>query len=33
MVKDDKLIGALGIYRQEVRPFSEKHIEVVADFS
>ena len=29
MLKDNELIGAIGIYRQEVRPFTEKQIELV----
>src|SRR5262249_16054339 len=29
MLKDDKLIGTITIYRQEVRPFTHKHIELV----
>ena len=29
MLKDDELIGAIGIYRQEVRPFTDKQIELV----
>ena len=32
MLKDDKLIGAIGIYRQEVKPFTDKQIELVAEF-
>ena len=33
MVKDDKLIGVIGIYRQEVRPFSDKQVELVTTFA
>ena len=29
MVKDDNLIGCINIYRQEVRPFTDKQIELV----
>ena len=29
MLKDDELVGAIVIYRQEVRPFTEKQIELV----
>jgi GAF domain-containing protein/anti-sigma regulatory factor (Ser/Thr protein kinase) len=33
MLKEDQFIGALTLYRQEVRPFSEKQIELVANFA
>jgi GAF domain-containing protein len=33
MLKEDQLIGALTLYRQEVRPFSEKQIDLVANFA
>src|SRR5262245_60135790 len=33
MLKDDELIGAIVIYLQEVRPFTEKQIELVTSFA
>src|SRR5262249_20966983 len=33
MLKEDKLLGAIAIYRQEIRPFTEKQIELVSNFA
>src|SRR5262245_29897012 len=33
MLKDDEVIGAIVIYRQEVRPFTHKQIELVQNFA
>jgi signal transduction histidine kinase len=33
MAKDDEIIGAFGIFRQEVRPFTDKQIELVQSFA
>ena len=33
MLKDEELVGVVGIYRQEVRPFSDKQIEIVKNFA
>ncbi|MBO0742661.1 MAG: GAF domain-containing protein, partial [Hyphomicrobiaceae bacterium] len=33
MLKEDQLVGAICIYRQEVRPFTQKQISVLASFA
>jgi GAF domain-containing protein len=33
MLKEDRLVGAIAIYRQEVRPFNEKQIALVTNFA
>ena len=33
MLKENELIGALIVYRQEIRPFTDKQIELVTNFA
>jgi GAF domain-containing protein len=33
MLKEDRLLGVIAIYRQEVRPFTEKQIALVTNFA
>jgi two-component system, NtrC family, sensor kinase len=33
MLKEGEVVGAIGIYRQEVRPFTDKQVELVTNFA
>jgi two-component system NtrC family sensor kinase len=33
MLKEQEFVGAIALYRQEVRPFTDKQIELVTNFA
>ena len=33
LIKDDEVVGVISIYRQELRPFTDKQIELVTNFA
>ena len=33
ILKDDEVVGAIHIYRQEMRPFTDEQIELVRNFA
>ena len=33
MLKDGEVVGVIGVYRKEVRPFADKQIELVTNFA
>jgi GAF domain-containing protein len=33
MLKDDDVVGLIAIYRREVQPFTQRHIDIIANFA
>ena len=33
MVRHEQVVGAIGIYRKEIKPFTDKQIELVTNFA
>jgi GAF domain-containing protein len=33
MIRDERVVGAIGIYRKEIKPFTDKQLELVTNFA